>query len=351
MCRFSCVSCGASANLHSDAESMPKFAVRCVKVVRVPHNPEVKAKTKAPLTAVAVLGCMMSMLLLALAIYWQDLPALLANLCLSFLSTLIGLGNKWRLELPKRAKKSHHVPPGDVVIRYPKGSFLIVQCDEDVARELYFAPETINYLVSRPPIYRLISLVGTMMLMFGVISLANADNKLQVAFAGCYMALNAAYWVVAAVPAKLHWDTSLFRVENQRFDKHYHAEDDRLVPVQRCKNEIVQHDTFTEALWKVLVVTRSIEWVRRNEAAPETSVWDQWLRDALEKTQGIPEPYTIDKQGMTVWTVPKWDPQGHFGMLQKAENEKNATIRAEVQHRARVSYESQRLVEMEPLQV
>ena len=56
----------------------------------------------------------------------------------------------------------------------------------------------IQYLVEERWQYRLISLVGTLMLMFGVIFLSNATGPLQVAFAAVYILMNSFYWIVAA---------------------------------------------------------------------------------------------------------------------------------------------------------
>lgn len=138
-------------------------------------------------------------MLLGLSIHLRDGMSIIAVVLLSLLSSLIGLGNYWELKLPKRknndentmkgdgtngrkwtfrssnsssSKKSvikdekrntsckldtvergiapkeeeDHVPMGDVVIRYPKGNFLIVRCHENVARELYFAPEELSLI-------------------------------------------------------------------------------------------------------------------------------------------------------------------------------------------------------------
>jgi hypothetical protein len=285
---------------------MPDFAVRIVEISRDETRPEVKAKTLAPLTFVAALGCFLSIVLLVLSIKLNDGMGLLADILLSFLSTIVGIGNKWKLQLPKRRVKNNNIPPGDVVIRYPKGSFLIVKCAEDVARELYFAPENINYWVSHPPLYRVVALVGTMMLMGGVICLGNAGNGVQVAFAASYMILNAAYWIVAALPAKLHWDTSTFVVRHHRFSD-----------TEDSPKFISYNNTFTKALWRAIVATKSSEWIRRGQAAPQTEVWDRWLKDAERKSKEVGyhvEPLTMKKdEGIIVWDVPlDFDPQQHF---------------------------------------
>lgn len=304
-------------NIVCDADRMKEFSVRCVEISRT-NNLHVKAKTVAPLTGVLLLGAALSVILIALSIHYEDGMSLLATILLSLLSSLIGLSNKWTLSLPKRSVKDTTVPRGDVVIRYPKGSFLIVRCDEDVARELYFAPETIHYLLSHAPAYRIFSLIGTLMLMFGVIFLANAQNILQLAFAGAYMLLNAAYWIVAALPSKIHWDTSCFKVKPQC-----------LSDSEESKGYPSVNKTFTQALWKVIVVTKSIDWVKRGEAAPDTMAWRRWLLDAKHKASTV---NTLSKDkfpDVTTWEVPNWDPQQHLKELlaeQAIEDENKASV-------------------------
>ena len=89
--------------------------------------------------------------------------SLVATLLLSFLSTLTGVANKSKLKLP--GKPPGETPPGDTVIRYPNGSYLVVRCEEEIARELYFAPEEIEYKLSNQTAYRMVSLLGTIVLM------------------------------------------------------------------------------------------------------------------------------------------------------------------------------------------
>lgn len=292
------------ANIVCDASNSLEYSVRVV-TIRRRNDHAMKFKTLAPLTLVLLLGFALSVLLLVLSILQEDGFSLIATLLLSFLSTLVGWGNKWTLQLQQRKHKGGKVPRGDVVVRYPKGSFLIVRCGEDVARELYFAPETIKYLLQHAAIYRILSLVGTMMLMGGVICLANAKIELQIAWAGSYMLLGSSYWIVAALPSKLHWDTSCYEV------------------VQECLSDSTtnekgypsHNETFTQALWKVIVVTKSIDWILRSGAAPKTRAWEQWLRDAREVAKSVrldSKPLVDD---MTTWAVPEWDPQEHLKEL------------------------------------
>jgi hypothetical protein len=299
---------------------------------------EVKAKIFGPTHLVSALGCALSCILLAASLWQQDGMSFLAVLCFSLLSTLIGIGNKWTLNLPKRNAKNIWTPPGDVVIRYPKGSFLIVRCHEDVARELYFAPENLDYLVATPWKYRMISLVGTILLMFGVIFLGNAGTYLQIGFAGAYMMLNAAYWIVAALPQRYHWDMSCFEVRPQAFDEppagpvEEEKERERLngdvvskkpVVITKHKKKYVSYNkTFTQALWKTILATRDIEWITRSQAAPHTAAWNEWLHEALAVAKEQEEPTERGDQKITTYIVPRdWDPQAALSACIKSSKD------------------------------
>jgi hypothetical protein len=305
---------------NSDASNLPPHSVRVVNIEKITQNRPLKAKTVAPLTFVLFIGFSLSVLLLALSIWLRDGMSIISTVLLSLLSSLIGLGNKWKLELPKRNKNNSKVPGGDVVIRYPKGSFLVVRCNEDVARELYFAPEAITYLLQHGPAYRLLSLIGTVMLMGGVICLANARIESQMAWAGSYMLLGSSYWIVAALPGKMHWDTSAYKVTEEclsdsNFDK---------------KGFPSENETFTQALWKAIVVCKETHWVRISNACPDTPTWTDWLNMARacskdvrcieekEKTEQLrviqQRKSGLEKRDVKikVWEVPDWKPQQYF---------------------------------------
>jgi hypothetical protein len=295
------------AYLYRDGEDEPDFSVKCVEIRRKRQADEVQAKILGPLWIVAILGFVESLLLFVFAIVKDDQAALLATLSLSLLSSLIGLGNKWTLNLPKRRQPSLKTPPGNVVIRYANGNFLIVQCTEDVARELYFAPETIKYLLSQSQ-YRMVSLVGTFMLMVGIISLSNASTPLQWAFAAAYMILNVAYWVVAALPSEMHWDVACFDVLDQCFDS------DELLQSKEHASTIESfvgyNKTFTQGLWKAIIITKSTKWIKKSDAAPKTPAWDEWLREARKQAQTAGcRDAIINEKVVKVWEIPSWDPQ------------------------------------------
>ncbi|KAF1999949.1 hypothetical protein P154DRAFT_492929 [Amniculicola lignicola CBS 123094] len=304
-------------NIVCDASSLPIHCVRVVNITRVSEN-SIKAKALSPLTAVCWLGCVLSIILLSLAIWLKDGMSIVATVLLSLLSSLIGWGNYWKLRLPDRKLKNGKVPDGDVVIRYDKGSFLVIRCEEDVARELYFAPESIDYWLKYGPAYRILSLVGTMMLMGGVICLANALIQLQVAWAGSYMLLGASYWIVAALPSKANWDYSCYSVENEALTDS--AMDRKGYPSV--------NDTYTKALWKAIVVTKSTEWVLMNNACPDTAAWRRWLEQAKKEAKKAGFAATTDKTvKVTTWEVPEWDPQQYLiECLKLAADELNGEV-------------------------
>ena len=249
--------------------------------------------------------------------------------------------------------------PGDVVIRYGKGNFLVVSCDEDVARELYFAPESINYLVKNQWQYRVISLVGTIMLMFGVIFLANSSTWMQLCFAIAYITMNALYWIVAALPSRVHWDTSCFKVSDQAIEvrvdtgkppaakpatkgaskkgnvKQTTKEE---TPAAESNNQVAgtipttlpqkllghttkfvdRNPTYTWALWKAILVTQSIDWVKGSDAAPDTPAWNEWLDQAKVMARSLDPDATYAHQfdgeakKTLVYRLPDWDPQKYL---------------------------------------
>lgn len=145
-------------------------------------------------------------------------------------------------------------------------------------------PEECVYQV-KTTTYRVLSLIATLLLMFGVIFLGNATLTLQTCYAAAYLILNAAYWTVAALPERWNWDLSCFQVET--------------IPYANGESS----ENFTEALWKAIAITRSTEWVKIGQIAPITGAWSRWLEAAgREAQQGSPEEKGI--------VIPDWDFDG-----------------------------------------
>ena len=252
------------------------------------------AKTFGPLAWVELLSFAMSITLLALSIQRKDGFALVTTVLLSLLSTMIGVGSRWKLSLMQR--KAHRVVPKDnIVIKYPHGAFLVVKCDENIARELYWHPEECNYQFGDTT-YRLISLVGTLTLMIGVICLANSTLDLQIAFAASYMILNIAYWIVAALPSQWHWDLSCYLVEKEEYEGGE------------------KQPSFTLALWKAIAITQSVDWVKNGQIAPVSEAWKKWVDKAGEVVDRENEKNELRKNGYSngfdergVRSIPAWD--------------------------------------------
>ena len=226
------------------------------------QSPLVKLNPLGPLAWATLLGSFVSIALFIISIVLGDGMSLIATLLLSCLSTLVGLSNKWELQLPRKYTGRAKLPPGNVVIKFPNKSFLIVFCEEEIAREIFWAVEEIKYHIENATAYRLISLVGTLMLMLGVIVLANAKLPLKFCWTGAYLLLNAAHWAAAALPQRLHWNLSAFRVEEQGIAGG------------------PDNETYMDALGKAIVVTKSVDWLRLGKAVPFTHKWDEWLAEA-----------------------------------------------------------------------
>lgn len=303
---------------------MPPFTVRCVHVQinedlrgipvsksdilfrgqpDVSGSPEqhglplVGLRALGPLAWVTLFGFFISIALLIISIALGDGMSLIATILLSGLSTLVGISNKWELRLPRYHKPGSIPPPGDLVIRYPNKSFLIVFCEEEVARELFWGVDEIKYHIRNGTTYRMISLAGTLMLMLGVIVLSNAKLPLKFCWTGAYLVLNAAHWAAAALPQRLHWDFSRFKLEEQGI-----AGGPR-------------NDTYMDAVGKAVIVTKSVEWLRLGRLVPFTRKWDEWLIEAerVANTVGngpgiVEDPlwkHATDDGVGKVWDVPQ----------------------------------------------
>ena len=275
------------AHLIHSREDLPPYSVRCERITKPDPDAGVTATSWGPLAWVEVLATVMSIGLLVLSIIRSDGFALLATLLLSFLSTLIGFGSRWKINMMKR-KSTRVVPDDMIVIKYTNGSFRIVKCNESIARELYWHPEACTYLFGDTT-YRVISLFGTITLMVGVISLGNSTLPLQVAFAAAYLILNAVYWVVAALPPQWHWDLTCYKVEKEPYEGGE------------------TNESFTEALWKAIAITKDVEWVKLGQVAPANEGWKTWIGLALDAAQDVDDAtHGDDKKAER--PLPQWDP-------------------------------------------
>jgi len=170
--------------------------------------------------------------------------------------------------------------------------------------------------------YRTLALLSTIMLMTGVVSLANATNTLQVAFAAAYILLNVLYWVVSALnPCRYHWQhaydvkvlplvplpkrgtdgpgelglTEELKAKfNEKFQKQWRRFENSWVLSKRLAHQNAERDrkvekgaqNFTAALWTAIVLTGTSQWL--NDAttiAPTNTAWKKWLLDAEKQVR------------------------------------------------------------------
>ena len=296
------------ANLLHSRERLDPYSVRCERITKADPDAHVKAATFGPLTWLSLLGTSMSIALLVLSIVQSDGFALLTTILLSLLSTLVGYGSRWDLTLMKR-RSDRTLRPDSVIIKYPNGAFLIIKCDEEIARELYWHPEECKYNVEKTA-YRIISLFGTIMLMFGVICLGNSTLALQIAFAAAYMILNAAYWVVAALPPKWHWDLDCYKVKREEYEGGE------------------KNTSFTLALWKAIAITGTSKWLKESQIAPVNDAWKEWARRAgVKAKEGFisSEDGSQEKNGERRH-LPHWDADGELTKLLAAYSEDDSTV-------------------------
>ncbi|KAF2137498.1 uncharacterized protein K452DRAFT_235804, partial [Aplosporella prunicola CBS 121167] len=94
--------------------------------------------------------------------------------------------------------------------------------------------------------------------------------------------------IASALPSKIHWCTSGYSVQQELF------EDPR---TSYCT-------TFSEVLWKTIVLTQGSSWARTGMAVPDTGGWNDWLKQAHEATQKTQT--REDPDGITRWSIPQW---------------------------------------------
>lgn len=133
-------------------------------------KPHVPAAIFSPLNVVSVLSFLLTIGLFVWAILEKDGTAIVAVGTISLVSSIVGYASWWRPALMVRNTKVP-VPAGDVVVRTREGAFIVIKCNEDVARELYTGTEECEYYVKSKPLYRGLVGIGTFLLMVSVVLL------------------------------------------------------------------------------------------------------------------------------------------------------------------------------------
>lgn len=155
-----------------------------------------------------------------------------------------------------------------MIIRTRLGAFLIIQCDEGVARELYFGTDDVLQLVTTG--FGSCIGCGTVIFMVAVILMGNSTWTMQAALAVTYLLLNAVYWFVALMPSTTHWEFPRYEIDDVTPDDAKYSHNYGVT--------MNSPPPFTHSLWKAILVSKDTGWVRRSGAAPEGDRWDQWLK-------------------------------------------------------------------------
>ena len=235
------------------------------------QKPRVPPHPWSPLHLLSVGSCLLTIGLLIMAIIIKDGTACVALGTISLCSSIVGYASLWSPLLELRLFRSK-VPPGDVAIRTREGAFLVVKCNEVVARELYVGTEECNYRVETWQ-YRILVGFGTLLLMVSVVLLGNCDFTMQAAIGASYMVLNGLFWAASLVPKDRFWDLSSYVVEDITPRDARRADQ-----VQMQCDDFEGVPSYTRTLWYAIRETKKIGWVKKCGAAPDTPQWEQWLK-------------------------------------------------------------------------
>ncbi len=246
------------------------YQVVDVEIARERRNRAVTYRSWAPLNLLAIGSCLLSLGLLIWSVLLRDGVAFIAILVMSSATSALGYASHWKREniMAKRSVRKN--PPEKIVLKTRWGAFLVVQCDEDIARELYWAPEECMYSMGNVASRAFGGVIGGLGVMIGVVLFGNCTWVMQAAIGSSYAFLNVSYWLITVIPENYSWDLSRFSVTVKHHDS----------------------TTFTSALWQSIMLTHSVRWVKANNIIPNSPAWKAWLDEAeqnLENDKWDPE--------------------------------------------------------------
>ncbi|KAI4137947.1 MAG: hypothetical protein L6R39_007036, partial [Caloplaca ligustica] len=251
-------------NLIHRIESAPPYSVQVLEIgwnFGYEQMP-VTYRTLAPLNILAIASCLLSVGLMVWAGLVRDGVAFIGIVLISFASSALGYASYWLRELPR--KRPAHAPTDEIILRTRWGAFVLVHCQEDVARALYWQTEECNYASSSRVARLLGGVVGGLMVLVAVVLFANCSSwAMQAAIGTSYAVLNVAYWLVTVIPEAWSWDLRCYNV--------------------RGREEFRRYGTFTEAIASAIRITGSTAWVRDNQILPRSAAWREWLDRAEDQ--------------------------------------------------------------------
>ena len=251
---------------------------RFTKSLEQPRT-RVPSRKHSPLNLLSFGSCALTIGLVVWAALIKDGTALAALGTISFATSVVGYASWWSPVLTERISRSR-VPPGDVVIRTREGAFLLVRCNENVARELYTGTEECHYYVHKKA-YRALVAVGTFLLMVSVVLLGNCHFTMQAAIGVSYIVLNGAFWAASLINKGKFWNLSSYEWEDVTPNdaKNAHLEQ---------SGTLSGNPSFTRTMWYAIRETKKVGWVRSGGAAPHTPQWEDWLALAEKNaTDGV----------------------------------------------------------------
>ena len=245
-----------------------------MRTLLTPPDPMMKAKAFSPHNILSISSSLLTIALLSWAIIIEDGPAVISIVLLASATTMFCAASLWSPPVRSSRLDPILIPAGDVVIRTKEGAFLVIKCNESVARELYFGTDDIHQAITTG--FGLCVGIGTVVFMVAVIMMGNCSWTMQAALAVTYLLLNAVYWFVALMPSNTHWDFPRYEWMDITPD------DCRLA--HEITNEHSDpregYPSFTRTLWYAIRETKRTRWVSRSGAAPETDQWVQWVNEA-----------------------------------------------------------------------
>ncbi|KAK6200650.1 hypothetical protein LQW54_009693 [Pestalotiopsis sp. IQ-011] len=236
-------------------------------------RPAVPAALWSPVHILSVFSMCMTFAIIGFAAYHSDGTAILAVALIAAASSIVGAASWWRPLLMRRSH-TNEVPKGDVVIRTREGAFLLIQCTEYVARELYAGTEECEYRIGNQW-YKVLMGLGTFLLMVSVILLGNCKWNSQIFIGVSYISLNGMYWAMGLLPKKYFWDLSRYEITDMTPKDAMNA--DKTTDPDDPREGV---KSFTRTLWWCIRETKRTAWVERSGAAPSTPQWRAWLDEA-----------------------------------------------------------------------
>ncbi|KAL9600857.1 MAG: hypothetical protein Q9219_002899 [cf. Caloplaca sp. 3 TL-2023] len=240
-------------NLIHRVENLPAYSVRAVEIGWNSDHESVpvKYRTLAPLNVLALASFVLSVGLLAWAGIVRDGVAFIGVLLISCASSALGYASYWQRTLTHRPMRRSS--PEEIILYTRWGAFLIVRCEQDVARALYWQPEECHYTSSSAAARLSGGVVGGLMVLVAVVLFANCSSwAMQAAIGTSYALLNVVYWLMTVVPEAWSWDLRCFNVRER----------------QEFGTLGGPHRTFTSAVSSAIKVTRSTAWIRQNQILP-----------------------------------------------------------------------------------